>query len=264
MGQRHTVQTNGATNFLIIGAQCLLAFCIVIFVIAGIFFVDDISGRHANVWSDILEKYQTLISGVLAIFAASITVRQMQISDRQQIKHAEATMALSIKEDFLTVERLHTSAIKPLKQLRNDFEKYSNIKTAKPSEFGQYLDDIKSTFPAKLSELRDVMSNPCFNDAVPLFNGRATAAFQTIKSSEEVLKGMSNFLQAYDMDLVEEPEINEFFSQYNLIWHGDDWKQRISGLSGNLQILARELDELQNRYQAIAEKSELLTSLSRN
>lgn len=65
-----------------------------------------IFGEAKDPWTQFVFGYQTLITGLFAVFAAFITLRQMRESEeRQQVRHLEALL-VTVRDDRRAINRL--------------------------------------------------------------------------------------------------------------------------------------------------------------
>jgi hypothetical protein len=72
-------------------------------------------------WRNVIEDFQTLITGIFAVGAAYLTVRQMQASDRKSDRRHQELVSLTLRSDALRVERLIVPNLGLLRTVNDDF-----------------------------------------------------------------------------------------------------------------------------------------------
>ncbi|MEL6503464.1 MAG: hypothetical protein AAFQ10_03315 [Pseudomonadota bacterium] len=89
----------------------IMVIVLIAIVIIGTVFIDE--NGALNAW---LNRWQTLITGVLATLAAYLTVRQIHFSDdRQEVRH-EQLMALGLRRDALLLNRAASRTIAKIQE----------------------------------------------------------------------------------------------------------------------------------------------------
>jgi hypothetical protein len=94
------------------------------------FVVPFVSSKELFPWIEFLNKYQTLIGGVLAIFAAILTIGQMRKSDEVNQKRHDQLIELSLRGEHLQVARAINPSLpkfsSSLRELKNIYIKMEN------------------------------------------------------------------------------------------------------------------------------------------
>ncbi|SIT56548.1 hypothetical protein BQ8794_290158 [Mesorhizobium prunaredense] len=113
-----------------------------------------------------LEKWQTLIAGILAVVAAAVTIRQMQVSDGGQQTRHEHLIRMSMRSETLTVLRAHTLLTPTFLWieggLRNTLDLYERRQLSRPvEEFETFIDAIENAMASEeMQALRPVLGPP--------------------------------------------------------------------------------------------------------
>ncbi|MER8654397.1 hypothetical protein [Mesorhizobium sp. M0847] len=131
-----------------------------------------------------LEHWQTLIAGILAVVAAAVTIRQMQVSDAGQQRRHEHLIRMSMRTETLVVLRAHTILTPTflrvseglLTALRN-YEK-RQMPAGAVTPFETQIDAIEHAFAAEeMRALRPLLGPPAA--ALLLRIAERNAAFRT-------------------------------------------------------------------------------------
>lgn len=154
-------------------------------------------------FSDWLFKYQTLLTGFMAILAAVITVSQMKRSDRlQQLRHRDAMKKMADAD----LKKLQRAAIPYAQYLRDNSERVRKHLIDNWSEFSDAK--IPRTKVEELIGLSAAMSkladNASIRDAVNLFDPITNAVYETYREHAaelmEPTQRMTGVLATYSDD----------------------------------------------------------------
>lgn len=81
-------------------------------------------GTGGDAWRNVIQDFQTLFAGILAVGAAYATIWQMQKTDaRSDLRHQEL-MRLNVRADALEIERALFPAYPRLQNARTEFQRY--------------------------------------------------------------------------------------------------------------------------------------------
>ncbi|MGO7341507.1 hypothetical protein ACCT08_15205 [Rhizobium johnstonii] len=115
---------------ILIFAALLAAICFVI-VVGGRPPPSDLGLKD---WRDLLDKFQTLITGLLAVAAAFMTILQAQRAESRQLDRHREALYFGQLRDLRANERLTSDLVIRLQYLADSAEAYSKI--AAPEAFG--------------------------------------------------------------------------------------------------------------------------------
>ncbi|MGO7870580.1 hypothetical protein AB9F42_33645 [Rhizobium leguminosarum] len=175
-----------------------------------------------------LEKFQTLITGIAAVFAAYATVRQMQVTDQAaQARHDEILrtaknndkearerhnqlVELTIRKDGLVAERLLFPTLNRLIEVRAQFP--SQGFPVLPAVSG--VDDpLLQSFKDRVDECRqavlavtNMVIQPTWTEAAPLLDGFTAHHLQEMKARAIVYLEASRRTQDYPVDQPTTPD----------------------------------------------------------
>lgn len=148
-----------------------------------------------------LSQWQTLVAGALAVGAAAVTVLQMERTDiRQQTRHIEL-VRLGLRADRLTMLRLRdvwldrlvaqADAIIPslatIDQATKTTNDYSPIE----------LNKAMGAFGYSFWRFKEILEDPLYEAAKPLFDGPATTAARFSDQSIQAIRELNGPLSAF-------------------------------------------------------------------
>jgi hypothetical protein len=132
-----------------------------------------------------LEQWQTLIAGILAVLAAAVTIRQMQVSDAGQQRRHEHLIRMSMRSEALTVLRAH-SLLTPTflaidKGLRDAISSFQEM-------------SITSEFEPQLDAIDYALSSGEMKDLRPLLGPKAAELVYRISAQHAAFKAKRGIL----------------------------------------------------------------------
>ncbi len=169
------------------------ALCYTLLVFVMTFFAPNANVAYGKI-GGFIEKFQTLITGFGAIFAAFVTVRQMRKSDEAQDKRHRDNLNVATMDKRLQIERLTTRFVECL---NDSVKSYNALMRAKNKTFNNHLtaaihmDSLKSKFE-KFNSIMDEYAE----DAIWCFIN------QELENELESLRFMSQSLfSGIDIDI---------------------------------------------------------------
>ena len=155
--------------------QFFSAIAFIIVVLFSLFWVTKGEASSANKF---IYDYQTLITGIAAVFAAGYTVRQMRITDEMSEKRHRELVSLQLRADRLRVER---SLFPALGDLEDSFKKVRDINL---SVVQKILDDEPDNARLLIESLEracfdaiSILGSSQFKAAEDLFDGDLTLRY---------------------------------------------------------------------------------------
>lgn len=230
--------------------------CVILFV----FLVATIWEGRTVGWGKWIYEYQTLITGITAVGAAWLTIHQMKLSDRRQSSHAEAAMALTIRLDFLKVERLCSYALEQLEARAEDWKQFANSDELSAEKLFDQLLNQAWAFPDYWGYIKELTNDKLFKEAAPLFNSSTRRQWKQLRASIDELSLIAQFLFDLDQRGMDEKEIKDFFDD-DFQFRADDVGPTLSMMTSMIRNLRHELMVLEANYRAIGNKTTLLRDL---
>lgn len=173
----------------------------------------------------LLYDYQTLVTGLLAIFAAILTVVEMRRSDASsERRHAEAlkssaaqheaAMKLAVRSDRLRVQRALHPQFLEIKMMRKMFKSQCSA----ASEMRDALELILSwergdlmafkhfilTLYPQIQDVQKLFLRPQFQDGAKLFDGELTGILERVNELvvDAIRAGASVYEYAFEMNKI--------------------------------------------------------------
>ncbi|WP_166478452.1 hypothetical protein [Rhizobium leguminosarum] len=129
-------------------------------------------GGQSGALATFIKEYQTLITGIVAVVAAYVTVRQMRATDVEAQRRHEETSQLMIRADKLRIERMLFPQFAELrvlyKQLR-DMEFPSPLDDS-PEALRQ-LEDLKEPAQQIALDIENIIDRESWTSATALYGG---------------------------------------------------------------------------------------------
>lgn len=126
-------------------------------------------------WRNAIYDFQTLITGVLAVVAATATVLQMQVADRKSDERHRQSMELALRGDRLLLQR---ALVPQIDHMRECFEAMNRLyerfveHSANVGENGfPPVDDWWWEFQKVFDVIGEAIERPHFKDGERLFDG---------------------------------------------------------------------------------------------
>jgi hypothetical protein len=143
-----------------------------------------------------VNEFQTLITGLLAVFAAHYTVRQMRRSDKKSDDRHNQLMELSLRPTRLKVSRSVFPTLLGFYDAIADAKKYiarCNVEiTSNYESFVELIRDIEG-FCATIS---GALADPQLMQAYELFDGKMSDSFNRAVHSNKSLQDQRHLTQA--------------------------------------------------------------------
>lgn len=146
--------------------------------------------KGGDPWRNMIEDFQTLLTGIFAVGAAYVTVRQMQISDQKSDVRHQELVRLGLRFDRLIVERMLYPQFGQLRECYRSLRSYE-LEGYDESDEAAYVEEIKrssESFRNLAVWTRNVVYSPNWQAARHLFGG-------TLSHDEAILTALCNELQ---------------------------------------------------------------------
>lgn len=147
-------------------------------------------GSGGTCSQDFFYDYQTLVTGVLAVLAAGVTVAVMIRTDQRAQQRHEQLIDLTVGADTLRLERLLRIWGGELSKLSEDADlavKEAEEYRDNPSK-GIYDPEAPGSVPARISR---IISDPVFQQTSDLFSAELTLAIVSMNEPLRTISGAS-------------------------------------------------------------------------
>lgn len=241
-----------SSNGYYVAATCLVG-AIVATVLPAIFGTApeaaDGFKRLGDPWHDFVYNYQTLITGVAAVAAAFLTIRQMTRTDESSERRHQELLALSHRSDRMRLERALNPQYSDLVRISWALDEK---RLAAPDFEGKHADERRATWLSEeilphVQEIIGIIDRKQLRDGEFLFGGVLSARLLVLN---EAVKALASRL-TYHKGIVTDPhESEDLFMDYTQYMHDKflDEKSIIfaqaAALSDVLPLVIREIEKL--------------------
>lgn len=150
-----------------------------------------IGGAEGSAWA-FVKEFQTLITGILAVSAAFITIRQMQVADSNSDRRHVELLQLSLRSDRRRVHRMMRpwGAVIPayLRNLKKEAEPFFAAQTE--DDRRALLTKNWEAVETKIVDIVELFDHPSFVDARDLYSPKVAWDIWSIKENLTILRGM--------------------------------------------------------------------------
>lgn len=209
---------------------------------------------ESNPYWQFIYDFQTLITGLLAIAAASMTVITMLHTDRMQNKRHKDIIELSMRRD-----RMAATRIRHLKQIKYDSVKaaiekeytiFTKLNQSMTTKYGYFFEDeseeVDDYFNGMswvrlthyMHQLNMICASQQMSDASNLLSPEGITALQVIKDNWDTFAGIDT--QINNMMFSDQKE-----KMYGVLTRLD---LALSGIVAELPLLGSSIDELSSEF----------------
>ncbi|MDH0908014.1 hypothetical protein N5C66_06465 [Rhizobium pusense] len=146
----------------------------------------------ANRYGNFLYHYQTLITGMLAVAAAFITVRQMIFTDREQGVRHQQSLSFAMRSELRSIDRGLRPALARMRKLEVDLAQvvfdYSQDGAAGDPKWRWYSAAAEPLLHV-VSELQALIESDPFIKASDYFSGTSIWTLQVVKAHCAAMRG---------------------------------------------------------------------------
>lgn len=211
--------------------------------------------------ADYLEKYQSLIAGVMALGAAVITVWQMQISETKQADRHMAIFAQGLEERYFALERAINPALDEFQGCLFHSADVEGLIRERVYDRSGVIVDQRDTVRAYFEKLELALSRRQFLDGNRYFRGTLVASIEELRNEASsgfgAVKVICDFYDDPETSYEAEGRFSLWFDGMGRDIGGGDHtvdafiKSRI-GLQkvvGGLVIVQAQLQDLRGKYE---------------
>ncbi|OVE87980.1 hypothetical protein B7W89_18840 [Agrobacterium tumefaciens] len=204
--------------------------------------------------------YQTLITGIAAVFAAGVTVRQMITSDKKQDKRHQEGMAFAMRGEMRRMDRgLHPQLqdLETVAQRMNKLNFDPTIYIDQPDPYYKWFHEIVPPLQPIATDIVAIVERQAIRDAAEFFDGNLLIAFESARENAlKVQKYIALHLDAHNISDI--ASANAFHRYEQEIWpevgayrveQTAEFRSRIWMLIRELKRAAAELDGLKSRFK---------------
>lgn len=136
--------------------------------------------------------FQTLISGIIALAAAGITVATMQGVAADDRRRHRQLLRLALRNDYLKVERLIIPQLSELESAVSFLERFETAIDPMTYQGGQVLHQAAS----EAIRTKQILGRPCWDDAKSLFDASMTKTLREFQADLARLVTVSDTFRA--------------------------------------------------------------------
>ncbi|WP_320200514.1 hypothetical protein RMR16_008765 [Agrobacterium sp. rho-13.3] len=155
-------------------------------------------------YGNFLYHYQTLITGVLAVGAACITIRQMLRIDMEQGERHRQTLSFAIRSELRTMDRALYPALQQVNEISKQVElinfSFENENAGDTQRWIWYSEVARPLNKAISSTLAVIEHDP-FKGGADYFDGQLLGAFLALqRSASRAEKQLTKHIEVLDTD----------------------------------------------------------------
>ena len=133
-----------------------------------------------SAWRNVVFDFQTLLTGVLAVLAAFITVTVMVDTERKQAERHDQLMEISNRRDRLLIARAVDPKVSEGRKLLNSIR---NLKTEFELTNEPFIDAVRAN-PAlhyeQTKKIQDFINGDALAQAQPLYDGETNSLYEKL------------------------------------------------------------------------------------
>ena len=196
----------------------LIAIVVGVAVLGPALFGEPREQNGGDPWRNFVFDFQTLLTGIFAVGAATWTVLTMELTDTRSEERHRQLMAVSLRSELRAVDR----ALNPQADEIEEILGYLWSADYDPLETGvnnwEWFSNLAKTNYGSIRDLEGIVERPQITDAQPYFDGDLLMAFDEFTG---YLVGVSNDLREHILALhsAKNEEWGEF-GVYRHEWEG--------------------------------------------
>ncbi|TBH55042.1 hypothetical protein [Rhizobium leguminosarum] len=129
-------------------------------------------------WRNVIYDFQTLITGLAAVFAAAITIRTMEKTDRRSERRHRELVELQLRPDRLRLGRALHPQIAELKHMTiiiSDYHKLRDeLRGGGPRIDWHWMTEVAKRFLPWFDDVNEILARRQFQDGIGLLDGETT------------------------------------------------------------------------------------------
>ncbi|MCF1485659.1 hypothetical protein FS800_26595 [Agrobacterium vitis] len=235
----------------------MFAFFVIVFAIVSL------TGQKGDPIWDYFQDFQTMLSGILAGGAAVSTIMHMSNLDAKQEERHRALLALSLKGEFVTLERVINPHLERLEAASSEFSRVHGRSIQTEDNHGETIFNECETIKTQFTAINNLLASSARKDADKFFNGNLTTAFATLdltvplvlRAAERVVLfkrkvDLSDQEKCYFRDWFEGHDFDHSGAKY--IWDGiRDTLEPLQNTISGLHVIKDKLARMEAEYPEI-------------
>lgn len=200
-----------------------------------------------NPFVGFINKFQTLISGVIALIAALLTVRAMMQSDAKQDRRHTITTKLSLRRDRLLVQRACDPQIEELRSSAIRFKDFRDyLVNIERGGLPPYFSEIKGHEGIRsiVMDVQEIVGRKQLDDVIVLMDAKCIRSLQRVPDACKVLLQTCDLIEkkvASPSDISDSAAVH--LNQQLIV--------DINSLVAQIMALHGALEELQVNYEEV-------------
>lgn len=201
-------------------------------------------------WSNFVFNYQTLVTGIAAVAAATLTIRQMDKVDAKQEDRHRELVRLQLRQDTIRMQRALRPQLNELQEWLiglNGRTFYDPIHEQRPGNpLWHALAEFGRSGNGTLILIKETLERKQFRDGVELFDGDTTWTLDQLDGIlDNTIRSVSFHLEA-DNDNLSSDEYFAYESDFKE--HADDLKTNVLFCITLAEQLVNHLEQHAREY----------------
>lgn len=211
-------------------------------------------------WRDFIYDFQTLMTGIAAVVAATFTVRRMKHDDREQSRRHHETLAFAIRSETRRLDRALHPQLQDLRLVASRLVSlpFGNEKDFEVPNTGYaWFTRISPKLLPIVNDLSEILERPAITGSSEYFDGKLLVAFdRAYSSAQDVQEYVTRHINVQNVN--NNDDYNDL-----MIYEQEDWpnsgtyrvhtaftlRERVSVLLKEMERVAAELEEMTNRFR---------------
>ncbi|WP_143540231.1 MFS transporter [Rhizobium chutanense] len=144
------------------------------------------------VWQAWVNQFQTLITGIAAVLAATITIRTMERTDRESERRHRELVSIQTRPDRLKVSRALFPQIQDLRDIHFELSDLYDGKIEPPpgddTREWSWVTEVSRRYLPRFDEIDRVLSRHQFQQGIVLFDGPTTRYLDELMEQNQVVR----------------------------------------------------------------------------
>ncbi len=195
-------------------------------------------------WRNFIFDFQTLITGIAAVSAAFITVRQMRTSEMESQKRHREILGFAIRNEVRTLTNAFDTTIKPLVFAYGELlSSVTSVLEEEGLSYEEWYEIVVSRCLPPLERVSGALKGDHFVQAEPLFDSVVLRALRTCRSSVQSL--------TLTMDRYKAAKVG---AAQNHPMRPVNWEQFIYRLESDASSFSEELEAIPAIVEALVDE----------
>ncbi|MBB2715605.1 hypothetical protein EFR00_25040 [Rhizobium sophoriradicis] len=230
-----------------------LAWAFAIVIAAGLLFPVTLGEPRAvqgssggDSWRNLIYDFQTLITGLAAVFAAAVTIRTMERTDRESERRHRELVMIQMRPERLKVSRALFPQIQDLRDIVSQFHDFDKVGSELPppcrgTPEWYWLTEVSKRYLPCFDRIQSVLLRRQFQEGIVLFDGTTTRIFDELLEQTDlvrtILRDHARFDAYFDPNKGEHQNYEERFAAV--------YDRAFSAITLTLGLLPRFIESLE-------------------